>query len=175
MTKETIYLNQKFKVLLQKTDGNTTSRKQLIELAKNEFEFTNIQAQRFVARNIHTLTKESLIQATGNHRARTYLITASLMAILHNFNHVEVIDSASFEKKQLNELHNEEIKTSAELKLVLSEIQAYQDYLVKFPQNNRAILSLLNKTRDSASEFYGRLNAIKKIIKVSEIEGNMTC
>tara|TARA_R110002033_G_scaffold135713_1_gene175229 strand:- start:439 stop:966 length:528 start_codon:yes stop_codon:yes gene_type:complete len=175
MTSKTISLNQKFKELLLHAERNTIGRKKLIESAENLFELTTIQAQRFVARNIHTLTKEKLIVATGSYKARTYLITPTLMSRMHNCNYVEATDSVFFEKKESSELLSEEIKTSAELKLILSEIQAYQDYMVKFPQSNETILSLLDKTRDRASDFYGRLSAIKKIIKASEIEGNITC
>lgn len=175
MTNETISLNQKFKKLLKRVEGNSIGRKQLIELAENLFNLSKIQAGRLVARNIHALTTKDLIVATGKSNARIYQVTPALRAMLQS-NEYEIATKANDEKgTSSDELMSEETKTSTELKMVLGEIQAYQDYLKQFPQQNKTILSLLNKTRDHASDLYGRLSAINKIIKATEIEDNMTC
>jgi hypothetical protein len=68
-------------------------------------------------------------------------------------------------------LLDEEKKANAELRLLLGEIDAYQDYLEKFPQKRPAILKLLDESKEKATSFYGRLNAIKKIIKSAQLEG----
>ena len=175
MTNETISLNQKFRKLLIQVEGSSIGRKQLIELAENLFKLSKIQAQRLVARNIHVLTTKDLIIATGKNNARVYQILPELLAILQKNEHEKTTKTQAKKSVSTNELITEETKTSTELKMVLGEIQAYQDYLEQFPQQNKTILSLLNKTRDHASDLYGRLNAINKIIKATEIEDNMTC
>ncbi|MCW3173120.1 hypothetical protein [Shewanella subflava] len=175
MTNETISLNQKFRKLLMRVDGSSIGRKQLIELAENLFSLSKIQAERLVARNIHALTTKDLIVATGKSNARIYQVTPELRTILQS-NEYKITTKPHDEKGvSTNKLMTEETKTSTELKMVLGEIQAYQDYLEQFPQQNKTILSLLNKTRDHASDLYGRLSAINKIIKATEIEDNMTC
>ncbi|MCT8986365.1 hypothetical protein [Shewanella phaeophyticola] len=175
MTNETISLNQKFRKLLMRVEGTSIGRKQLIELAENLFKLSKIQAQRLVARNIHALTTKDLIVATGENNARVYLITPELLVILQKSEYEKTTKTHVVEGTSSNELMTEEIKTSTELKIILGEIQAYQDYLEQFPQKNKTILSLLNKTRDHASDLYGRLSAINKIIKATEIEDNITC
>ncbi|WP_417436618.1 hypothetical protein [Idiomarina abyssalis] len=74
-----------------------------------------------------------------------------------------------------NEAHllDEEKKANAELKLLLGEIDAYQEYLGLFPHKRPAILKLLDESKEKATRFYGRLNAIKKIIQTTQPEGNM--
>jgi hypothetical protein len=175
MTNETISLNQKLRKLLMQVEEGSIGRKQLIELAGNQFNLSKIQAQRLVARNIHALTTKDLIVATGKINARVYQITPELRAILQS-NEYEITTKTHDEKDaSSNELITEETKTSTELKMLLGEIQAYQDYLNQFPRQNKTILSLLNKTRDHATDLYGRLSAIKKIIKASDIEDNIRC
>jgi hypothetical protein len=175
MTNETISLNQKFRKLLMRVEGSSIGRKQLIELAENLFKLSKIQAQRLVARNIHALTTKDLIVATGKNSARVYQITPELIAILQKNEHEKTTKTHDKKGVSTNELMTEETKASTELKMVLGEIQAYQDYLEQFPQQNKTILSLLNKTRDHASDLYGRLSAINKIIEATETEDYMAC
>ena len=175
MTNETISLNQKFRKLLMQVEGSSIGRKQLIESAENLFELSKIQAERLVARNIHALTTKDLIVATGENKARVYFITPELIEILQKNEHEKTTKTHDEKVVSTDELMTEETKTSAELKMVLGEIQAYQDYLEQFPQKNKTIFSLLNKSRDRASNLYGRLSAINKIIKATETEDNMTC
>lgn len=173
MTEELISLNPKFKELLLQFEGNTIGRKQLILSAEDAYQLSNIQAKRFVARNIHSLTTQKLIEATGEKKSRSYLLTPQLLSTLQK--RVKITCNPTIDERTTSELINEEIKTSAELRLILGEIEAYQEYLIKFPENNKTILSLLNKTRDRASDFYGRLNAITKIIQATEKKDHSIC
>ncbi|MGI2227358.1 hypothetical protein [Shewanella sp. AC91-MNA-CIBAN-0169] len=175
MSNKTISLNQKFKKLLLQAEGSSVSRKQLIESAEGLLKLSKIQAQRLVARNIHALTTKKLIVATSANNERIYQISPELLEILHQGENDKASQNLAVEGESSNELINEETKISTELKMVLGEIQAYQDYLEQFPQKNKTIFSLLNKSRDRASDLYGRLSAISKIIKATETEDNMTC
>ncbi|MBB1441282.1 hypothetical protein H5202_22155 [Shewanella sp. SG41-4] len=175
MSNKTISLNQKFKKLLIQTEGNSVSRKQLIESAEDLLKLSKIQAQRLVARNIHALKTKKLIVATSANNERIYQMSPELLEILHSDENDKTSPNLVVEGESSNELINEETKISTELKMVLGEIQAYQDYLKQFPQQNKTIFLLLNKSRDRASDLYGRLSAISKIIKATKTEDNMTC
>ena len=153
---ESISLNPKFKELLIQLQCNQVSRQKLIALTEKRFNLSNVQATRFVSKNIYLLKKQKQITAMGEKNKRIYRIAPELIAILH-------------ENEMSKELLNEELKTKSELKLILGEIEAYQEYLQKYPQGQRVIISLLDDCHDRVTDFYGRLNAIKNIINKTKI------
>lgn len=57
----------------------------------------------------------------------------------------------------------------------MGEVEAFQDYLGKFPEAKRVILDLLGQSRDSAALLYGKLNAIQKIIDATSTETTALC
>ena len=159
MINESISLNPKFRELLIQLQCNQVSRQKLIALTEKIFNLSNVQATRFISKNIHLLKKQKQMTATGEKNKIIYHIAPDLIAILH-------------ENEMSKELLNEEIKTNSELKLILGEIEAYQEYLQKYPQSNKVIISLLDDCRDRATDFYGRLNAIKNILSKTQINEN---
>jgi len=159
MINESISLNPKFRELLIQSECNQVSRQKLIAQTEKRFNLSNAQATRFVSKNIYLLKKQKQVTATGEKNKRIYHITPELMAILHD-------------NEMSKELLNEEIKTNSELKLILGEIEAYQEYLQKYPQSHKVIISLLDDCRDRATDFYGRLNAIKNILSKTQINEN---
>ena len=156
MINESISLNPKFRELLIQSEYNQVSRQKLIAQTEKRFNLSNVQASRFVSRNIYLLKKQKQMTATGEKNKRIYHIAPELMAILH-------------ENEMSKELRHEEIKTKSELKLIVGEIEAYQEYLQKYPQSHEVIIYLLDDCRDRATGFYGRLNAIKNIIDKTTI------
>jgi len=175
MSSESISLNLKFKELLKKVQENPISRKKFIELAEKNLLLTNEQATGFIARNIHVLTKENLIIATGESPHRAYLITDTLLTSINAVIESKKTEVSLCKNSISKDLRNQELKTNSELKLILGEIETYQGYLQKYPQNHNEILPLLESSRDSAADLYGRLNAINKIIKATEAKESMTC
>ncbi|MEO9656251.1 hypothetical protein [Marinomonas sp.] len=172
MTSKPFSLNKRFKELLQHMEGTSIRRKELIQLASSTTKLDIAQSTRLVARNVSRLTSEGLLNASGERNARTYHLTSELILMLNRSarepSGEETIDTS----QSSNEVHllNEEKKANAELKLLLGEIDAYQEYLGLFPHKRPAIAQLLNESREKATKFYGRLNAIKKIIKSTQSE-----
>ncbi len=175
MTSKPFSLNKQFKELLQRVEGTSIRRKELIQLASSTTDLDIVQSTRLVARNVSRLTSKGLLSASGERNARTYHLTSELILMLNSSpcgsSDEETIDT----NQSSNEVHllDEEKKANAELKLLLGEIDAYQEYLGLFPHKRPAILILLDESREKATRFYGRLNAIKKIIQTTQPEGNM--
>ncbi|WP_233081963.1 hypothetical protein, partial [Rheinheimera soli] len=75
MTDKTIPINKKFKNVLLEIKDKTFSRLELISTTEQLLRLTNIQAKRFVSRNIHVLTSRKLLVAIGGKNNRGYRIT----------------------------------------------------------------------------------------------------
>jgi hypothetical protein len=172
MTSKPFSLNKQFKELLQRVEGTRIRRKELIQLTSSTTDLDIVQSTRLVARNVSRLTSKGLLSASGERNTRTYHLTPALLSMVNNIScewpGEEAIDTSQTLSATL--LLDEEKKASAELKLLLGEIDAYQDYLGKFPQERPTILKLLDESKEKATSFYGRLNAIKKIIKSAQRE-----
>lgn len=175
MTSKPFSLNKQFKELLQRVEGTSIRRKELIQLASSTTELDLAQSTRLVARNVSRLTSEGLLSASGERNARTYHLTSELILMLNRSPRVLPNEETIDTNQSSNEVHllDEEKKANAELKLLLGEIDAYQEYLELFPHKRPAILKLLDESKEKATRFYGRLNAIKKIIQTTQLERNM--
>lgn len=175
MTDKTIPINPKFKNVLLEIKDNTFNRHELISTAEHLLKLTNIQAKRFVSRNVHVLTSRKLLVAIGSKSNRGYRITPELSRILNVEDSKQSNNIMFLDKTKPENLLAEEVKVNAELKLLLGEIDAYQDFLQRFPEQKDVIHSLLFVTRDEAAEYYGRLNAIRKIINKTQSNGTKSC
>lgn len=166
MTSKPFSLNKQFKELLQRVEGTSIRRKDLIQFTIDTTEMSAIQSTRFVARHINVLTSHKLITTSGNRNARTYHFTDPLLALL-----------AQEDKKASQEvfLKREEVKTSAELKMILGEIEAYRDLLTQYPANRQIIEQLLGEAKDQSTQLYGRLNALRKVMKATNQESIQAC
>jgi hypothetical protein len=178
MTSKPFSLNKQFKELLQRVEGTSVRRKELIQLAATITGLNSVQSTRFVARNINRLTTESLIRASGERNARTYHFTDSLLMLLDS----EVcnlkltnINTEIETSNQESQLKVEEVKTSAELKMTLGEIEAYRDLINQYPTNRQVIEELLCEAKDQSTQLYGRLNALRKVIKATNQESRQAC
>lgn len=175
MTPRPFSLNKQFKELLQRVEGTSIRRKELIQLASSTLGLDLTQSTGLVARNVNRLTPKGLLSASGERNARTYHLTPELILMLDR-SVFELSGEKTIDTSQSsNEVYllDEEKKANAELKLLLGEIDAYQEYLGLFPHKRPAILKLLDESREKATKFYGRLNAIKKIIKSTQSGENV--
>ena len=82
MTSKPFSLNKTFKELLQRVEGTSIKRKELIQLATSTTELNLVQSTRFIAKNVNILTTKNLITASGERNARTYHFTDSLLILL---------------------------------------------------------------------------------------------
>lgn len=178
MTSKPFSLNKQFKELLQRVEGTSIRRKELIQLAATTIGLNSVQSTQFVARNVNRLTTKSLIRASGERNARTYHFTDSLLTLLDpevcnlKLNDINTEIETSNQESQLK---IEEVKTSAELKMILGEIEAYRDFLSKYPASRQIIQRLLHEAKEQSTQLYGRLNALKKIIQATNIESAKSC
>jgi DNA-binding protein H-NS len=72
-------------------------------------------------------------------------------------------------------LQQEESKAGAELQMLVAEIEAYQDLLAKYPSSLDVINQLLLEAREKSTALYGKLNAVKKVIRLTEQESGELC
>lgn len=170
-------LNFGFAKILRRVDGKSVSRRQLIQIVIEAEKVTELQAQRYVGRHIHQLKKKHLVRSEGPRNSTRYVFSEALLEVL--------IDPARAQDKKddpsevtticASSLQHEKERLSAELKLAMGEVEAFQDYLGKFPEAKRVILDLLGQSRDSAALLYGKLNAIQKIIDATSAETTALC
>lgn len=177
MTAKPFSLNKQFKELLQHLEGTSITRKKLIQLAATTTELDTIQSTRFVARNIGRLTTQNLVTASGNRNFRTYHFTDELLNSLQQKSSTIKLNNTPEAKgiNQAQQLKIEEVKTGAELKMILGEIDAYRDFLTKYPANRQIIQTLLQQAKEQSTQLYGRLNALKKVMLAANIESTKTC
>lgn len=168
MTSKPFSLNKRFKELLQCVEGTSIKRKELIELAIKTTEFNRTQSIGLVTRNVRKLMRENLITASGERNSRAYNFTDSLLVLLEK----DTTKSGGvFQHKDTEvkppepELQKEEAKTSAELRMILGEIEAYRDLLTQYPTNKHVIQDLLKQAKEQSTQLYGRLNAINKVLQ----------
>lgn len=178
MTAKAFSLNKQFKELLQHLEGTSITRKKLIQLAATTTELDTIQSTRFVARNIGRLTINNLVTASGTRNHRIYHFTDAVLNSLKQEGSMLKLNNSNTDTKDNNQegqLKIEEIKTGAELKMILGEIDAYRDFLTKYPANRQIIQTLLHQAKEHSTQLYGRLNALKKVMLAANIESATTC
>jgi hypothetical protein len=156
------------KILIE-LQGKTLTRHALIEQASLIPQYSKPkQAQMFISRNLHALTKQDLLFAKGNIKQRTYEISSALNEVISSAieSDSNLINSNS--SNEVRALLSEELKIATELEILLSEVETYQKLHQRFPSKKAAISSLLNTGRAQSAAMYGRLNAIRNILKLTE-------
>lgn len=165
-------INLDFANILRKIDGKSIARKELIQLAMQVNHFNEVEALNFVGRHVHQLKKKGLISSEGQRNSTRYVFGEALIDMLAD--PVQTQKEKSYKSEAAScasSLQHEKDKLSAELKLTIGEVEAFQDYLAKFPEVKKVIVDLLYEARDSAAQLYGRLNAIQKIIDATSAKG----
>ena len=71
--------NQKFVYILSKTKGLISKRKDLIEIARNEFSLTVAQASGLIDRNIHILKMLGAVYPEGGRSNRKYVFQSEII------------------------------------------------------------------------------------------------
>ncbi|MDP2522964.1 hypothetical protein Q8W30_10335 [Neptunomonas phycophila] len=159
MAIETTVANKKFLALLGCIHSNYIKRKDLITLVSNQLNLSQIQAEGFVARNIHKLQKrQGLITSSGKQGERTYHLLPPLLELISQNRQIES------KLSDQDRLQQERDIADAELQILRGEIQAYNDLLTTYPDSRKEITTLIKEARDHAHRLNGRVNALEKVI-----------
>ncbi|WP_341217593.1 hypothetical protein [Neptunomonas phycophila] len=162
MAIETTVANKKFLALLGCIHSNYIKRKDLITLVSNQLNLSQIQAEGFVARNIHKLQKrQGLISTSGKMGERTYHLLPTLLDLVSN--NKQAVDKQSNQERLRQEQHI----TDVELQVLQGEIQAYSDLLTTYSDNRKEITELIKEATEHAHRLNGRLNALRKMMEVT--------
>lgn len=169
-------INSWMKKILIELQGKTLTRQSLIEKATLIPKYSEPkQAKMFVSRNVHALTKQGLLFARGKIKQRTYELSPSLKDILFSVAGQKISEKRECLENEIDDLILDERKVTAELKILLSEIETYQELHQRFPSKKHEISSLIDSGRERSATLYGRLNAIRNVIKLSEQSGHSQC
>ena len=169
-------INSWMKKILVELQGKTLTRQAMIERAALIPKYSEPkQARMFVSRNVHTLTKQNLLFAKGKIKQRTYEISPALNGVLFDMLENSINSIKSSPVNEMDALFSDERKVTAELKILLSEIETYQEFHLRFPSKRAAISSLLESGKERSAALYGRLNAIRKVLKLVDAKSNTQC
>ncbi|WP_086479610.1 hypothetical protein [Oceanospirillum sanctuarii] len=169
-------INFVFANILRKVNATSIGRKELIQLVMEVNQLQEADATRFVGRHIHQLKKKNLLYSEGERNTTRYVFCDALVEMLAS--PVKNRNEQGYKPELAicaSSLRQEKDTLSAELKLKMGEVEAFQDYMAKFPEAQKVIADLLNESRDSAALLYGRLNAIQKIIDATSVERASAC
>lgn len=174
MVIDSIPLNEKFREVIRNVEGTEVARKELVKRSEQMYEFNNKkQAQNFVDRNINKLQiQELLVPIEGNRGV--YSMSSALQELLETARDGEKRSLPRIEQTTFS-LQQEESKAGAELQMLVAEIEAYQDLLAKYPSSLDVINQLLLEAREKSTALYGKLNAVKKVIRLTEQESGELC
>lgn len=173
MVTNSVSLNKKFREVIRGVDGTEVTRKDLVELSRQTYELSEKQAQGFVGRNVYKLQKQGLLLSKENSRG-TYSISSHLQELLHCMESDDERPSTQ-ENQSTFCLQQEESKAGAELQMLVAEIEAYQELVSKYPSRLEVINQLLCEARARSTALYGKLNAVKKVIRLTEQESGGLC
>lgn len=173
MVINSIPLNEKFREVMRNVEGIEVARKELVKRSEQMYEFNKKQAQNFVDRNINKLQMQELLVSIEGNRG-VYSMSSVLRELLETSKDDE---KRSLPRKEQTTffLQQEESKTGAELQMLVAEIEAYQDLLAKYPSSLGVVNQLLQEAREKSTALYGKLNAVKKVIRLTEQESGELC
>lgn len=159
---QTAVASKKFLALLSSLQGSSVKRKDLLTLAVNHLKINHTQAEGLVARNIHKLQRRhGLISSSGKQGERTYHILPPLLELISQNRQIES------KLSDQDRLQQERRTADAELQILRGEIQAYCDLLTTYPDSRKKITALIKEATEHAHILNGRLNALNKIIHLS--------
>jgi hypothetical protein len=174
MVIDSVSLNEKFREVIRNVEGTEVARKELVKLSERMYEFNNKkQAQNFVDRNLNKLQMQELLVPIEGNRGG-YSISFALQELLETAKDDE---KRSLPRKEQTTffLQQEESKAGAELQMLVAEIEAYLDLLAKYPSSQDVVNQLLHEAREKSTALYGKLNAVKKVIRLTEQESGELC
>lgn len=158
---------------MRNVEGTEVARKELVKRSEQMFLLGKKQAQNFVDRNINKLQMQELLVPIEGNRG-VYSMSFALQELLETAREGEKRSLPRIEQTTFF-LQQEESKAGAELQMLVAEIEAYQDLLAKFPSSLEVINQLLLEAREKSTALYGKLNAVKKVIRLTEQESCELC
>ena len=148
--------NQKFVYILSKTEGLISKRKDLIDIARNEFSLTVAQASGLIDRNIHILKMLGAVSPEGGRSNRKYVFQSEII----NDARLSMLSSGK------GVLASEKQALETELNLTKYELEAYNELLLKIPQEKNKIILLHKKTSEKFFQLNGKLRAINQLMAI---------
>ncbi|MDC2890363.1 hypothetical protein [Psychrosphaera algicola] len=164
-------LNNLMKHLLIEEAMDEFTVTELRDVAHNKFEQkqTPVELRVKLYRHLLALEEKGLLSTKGTGRnkkyAKTNLFIECFSKSLHD------ASEASFEKIQ--SLKKERNSIQGELEITLGEVEHYENFIKRFPDNRVVITTLKDKAKGQAASLLGRINATSKLISV--LEGSSTC
>lgn len=117
------------------------------------------KAEKFVARQVHRLTKLGLLTSHGSRNSRWYEPSESLMKLVSDFSIEEPLNS----KAVLDELTLDEARLENEVSLALSELEEMRALSVRFPILSADADGMISNERNRITTLYGKLSAVRKL------------
>ena len=118
------------------------------------------KAEKFIARQVHRLTKLGLLTGHGPRNARWYVVTEEMLELMNN--RKEVAPSV------YQELSHEEGKLESAISLHLAEMEEMNLLLQKYPTLSSKVDDQVCAEKDQLTRLYGKLSAVRKLKVAAE-------
>lgn len=122
------------------------------------------KAEKFVARQVHRLTKLGLLSSHGSRNSRWYEPSESLTKLVSDFS----IEEPLGKKAVLDELVMDEARLENEISLALSELEEMRALSVRFPILSADAAGMISNERSRLTSLYGKLSAVRKLKSSAE-------
>ncbi|TDR05905.1 hypothetical protein C8D85_3426 [Marinomonas communis] len=117
------------------------------------------KAEKFVARQVHRLTKLGLLVSHGSRSSRWYEPSEDLTKLVSDFSLEEPLNT----KAVLDELVMDEARLENEISLALSELEEMRALSVRFPILSADADGMISNERSRITSLYGKLSAVRKL------------
>lgn len=118
------------------------------------------KAEKFIARQVHRLSKLGLLTGHGPRSARWYVVTDDFFDLMNNSK--EVVPSV------YQELSHEEGKLESAISLHLAEMEEMNLLLQKYPTLSSKVDDQVCAEKDQLTRLYGKLSAVRKLKVAAE-------
>lgn len=117
------------------------------------------KAEKFVARQVHRLTKLGLLVSHGSRSSRWYEPSEELTKLVSDFSLEEPLNARAV----LDELLMDEARLDNEISLALSELEEMRALSVRFPILSVDADEMISNERSRITSLYGKLSAVRKL------------
>lgn len=117
------------------------------------------KAEKFVARQVHRLTKLGLLVSHGSRGSRWYEPSEDLTKLVSGLSVEEPLNKRAV----LDELVMNETRLENEISLALSELEEMRALSVQFPILSADADGMISNERSRITSLYGKLSAVRKL------------
>ena len=147
--------------ILRKIGAQRLNREDLIAGAMSFSDYkSRDKADKFIARQVHRLSKLGLLIGHGPRNARWYVLTEQLLELMN--------DSKEVAPSVYQELSHEEGKLESAISLLLAEMEEMNLLLQKYPTLSSTVDDQVCAEKDQLTRLYGKLSAIRKLKVAAE-------